>query len=149
MAVLAGSAAVLAMTLTPAASPAPAAQHCVYSAGSKNLSCYRSVSEATVHGRQLASVSGDVIGATVFDQPSYGGASLTITVPKPCVKDDKVDWWLDLQGFWRKRISSVQSWANCWVWLYREDNSREGPYTGNVPDVGSQIDNQAVTVGLS
>ncbi|OLZ53020.1 hypothetical protein BS330_22620 [Amycolatopsis keratiniphila subsp. nogabecina] len=114
-----------------------------------NLSCYRNLGEATRQGRQLASASGEVVGATVFDRPNFGGASMTITIPKPCVKNDKVDWWLNLQGAWRKRISSVQSWANCWIWLYRENNTREGPYTGNVSYVGSQIDNQAVTVGLS
>jgi hypothetical protein len=102
---------------------------------------------------RLASVrtaAGNVITATAFDGSNYGGDSLTMVGARPCVKNDRVDWWYDLGPLgWANRISSVQPWANCWIWLYPESGNREGPFKGNTPDVGNYIDNRAIRVGLS
>jgi hypothetical protein len=124
------------------------AEHCVYAVSSQTYTCQGSLSEAKATGSQLARAQGDVIGATVFEFRDYGGASLTITVPKPCPKNDKVDFWLDLDG-WRNKISSVQAWSSCWIWLHPESGGRAGPFKDKHPDVGSYIDNRTVTVGLS
>ncbi|WP_370948475.1 hypothetical protein AB5J62_13035 [Amycolatopsis sp. cg5] len=140
---------VAAIALPAVATAAPANEHCVYSATTKQLSCYQTLSAATASGRRMARTSGDVIAAVVFEHQNYGGASLTLTAPSPCVKNDKIDYWYPLSAAWQKKISSVQSWGSCWVWLYRQDNSREGPFIGNVPNVGRDIEDQAVLVGLS
>lgn len=139
----------LLMSGVTAAQAAPQeAEHCVYSASAQTYTCHQSLTEATATGNRLAKAQGDVIGATVFEFRDYGGASLTITVPKPCPKNDRVDFWLDLDA-WKNTISSVQAWSSCWVWLYPESGGRAGPFKDKHPDVGSYIDNRTVTVGLS
>lgn len=92
---------------------------------------------------------GYVIGAKVFTDFNYDGDALTLWVPHPCVKNDQIDHWFPLDDFWRNRISSVQGWGECWVWLYRADGSREGPFKGNNGQLGPHINDQTVLVGLS
>lgn len=138
--------------LIPSATAAQATteqfEHCVYAASSQTYTCHESLGAATATGSRLAQAAGDVIGATVFEFRDYGGASLTITVPRPCPKNDRVDFWLDLGG-WKNTISSVQAWSSCWIWLYPESGGRAGPFKDKHADVGSYIDNRTVTVGLS
>lgn len=132
------AAAVAAALLT--ASPAQAASHCDFSSATGRYSC---------SGSNGVRGPNDVIGAKLFTGLDYTGSSLTIWVPRPCPKNNTVDHWIDLGDDMRKKVKSVQSWSTCWVWLYFEDGSRDGPYRGNEPDVGTQARNRAVTVGLS
>jgi len=103
--------------------------------------------------KRLASTqtaSGEVIAATAFDESNYRGSTLTMVAPHPCTKNGKLDWWYDLSATgWTNRISSVQPWANCWIWLYPESGDRDGPFKTNTPDVGAYINNRAFYVGLS
>ncbi|NYH80426.1 hypothetical protein FHR84_003783 [Actinopolyspora biskrensis] len=124
-------------------------QHCVLDTASQQRTCYDSFSAATGAGQRIADTSGSVIGATVFEDAEYGGASLTITVPEPCPKNDEVDFWLDLDDSWKNRISSVQAWSTCWVWLYPDSGDRAGPYKEKAPRLNSGINDRTVTVGLS
>lgn len=91
----------------------------------------------------------DVIGAKLFTGRDFGGDVLTVWVPQPCVKNNKVDHFITLGSEMKNKISSVQGWSSCWVWLYKSDGYREGPYQGNNPDVGSDIEDQATVAGLS
>ncbi len=126
-----------------------ARQHCVLDTASQQRTCYENLSAATGAGQRIADTSGSVIGATVFEDAEYGGASLTITVPEPCPKNDEVDFWLDLDDSWKNRISSVQAWSTCWVWLYPDSGGRAGPYKEKAPRLNSGINDRTVTVGLS
>ncbi|PXY32197.1 hypothetical protein [Prauserella muralis] len=154
VAVSAAFGALVALPLT--AAPAGATQteeHCVYSAATGDHTCYPTRAEAQSRaqdqGSDVARASGEVIGAVVFEDENYGGSSLTITVPEPCPKNDKVDFWLDLGDDWKNRISSVQAWSSCWVWLYPGSGDRAGPYKDNHSTVGGHINDRTVTVGLS
>ncbi len=145
-----GTAAMLALAAVPAAA-APDGEHCVYSVTTQEYRCYNSLDEATQRGGTSVSArtAGEIIGATVFEHSDYGGATLTVTVPEPCPKNGKIDFWLDLDDYWQNRISSVQAWSTCWVWLYPDSGDRAGPYKENHPEVGSYINDRTVTVGLS
>ncbi|SDQ98975.1 hypothetical protein SAMN04489718_2981 [Actinopolyspora saharensis] len=126
-----------------------ARQHCVLDIASQQRTCYDELSAATGAGQRIADTSGSVIGATVFEDAEYGGASLTITVPEPCPKNDEVDFSLDLDDHWKNQISSVQAWSTCWVWLYPDSGDRAGPYKDKAPRLSSGINDRTVTVGLS
>jgi hypothetical protein len=133
-----GVATGVAFALIPAGS-ASAASHCHYSVTTKKYSC---------RGASGVRGANDVIGAKLFTDPHFGGSSVTIWVPRPCPDNGKIDFYADL-GASRNKVSSVQGWGNCWVWLFLNDGGKEGPYKGNVGDVGSYADNRAVRVGLS
>ncbi len=145
-----GAAATLSLAAVPAAA-ASEGEHCVYSVTTQEYRCYESLGKATQrYGTSVSSrTAGEIIGATVFEHSDYGGSTLTITVPEPCPKNDKVDFWLDLDDYWQNRISSVQAWSTCWVWLYPESGDRAGPFKENHREVGSYINDRTVTVGLS
>jgi hypothetical protein len=137
-AVLGVATAAVAALLT--AVPAQAASHCDFSVSTNRYSC---------SGSQSVRGPGDVISSKLFTGYDYSGDSLTIWVDRPCPKNDKVDYWVDLGSAMRHKITSVQAWSSCWVWLYFDDDSRDGPYQGNTPDVGTWANDRAVTVGLS
>ena len=138
-----GAAAIVALTVMSTGT-AQAAQSCDYAVATGKYSC---------SGPSQVKGPRDVIGAKVFDGGDYGGDALTFWLPKPCVKDGKMDYMIKLGSAMSKKISSVEGWGGqkngCWVWLYFEDGSREGPFQGNVPDVGTSANNRAVQVGLS
>jgi len=96
--------------------------------------------------------NGEVIQGTVFDNRDYGGDSLTIYGEAPCKKDGVVNFQLDLEDGWKDRISSVQPWANCWLWLYPDVNlggERDGPFDENTPWVGEMLDDRTKSIGFS
>lgn len=130
--------------LTTGLSPASAANadesSCDYSMSTKKYSC---------SGSDAVRKPTDVIGARIFSEESFQGKELTIWVPTNCPKDDRVNWHLNLSGKLKRHVGSVQGWGDCWVWLYRADKSREGPFRSDVSDVGSSAGNDAVRVGLS
>lgn len=132
--IAAGAAALLT------AAPAQAASHCDFSVTTNKYSC---------SGSNNVRGSGDVIGSKLFSGYDYSGDSLTIWVPRPCPKNDSVDHWISLGSPMRHRVTSVQAWSTCWVYLYFDDGSRDGPYQGNTPDVGTYANDRASKVGLS
>ncbi|SDP93280.1 hypothetical protein SAMN04487905_11471 [Actinopolyspora xinjiangensis] len=148
---LAGLAVAAGLTATTAgaAQASDSEEHCVLDVSSREYTCHGTPADARQRGQRIADTTGEVIGATVFEDVDYGGSSLTITVPEPCPKNDNVDFWLDLDDHWQNRISSVQTWSTCWVWLYPDSGDRAGPYKENHPDVGDHINDRTVTVGLS
>lgn len=133
-----GFAIVLHLVLAPSASAAT--RSCDFSFTTNKYSCSGSGNVRGVH---------DVIGAKVFTGRDFAGDVLTLWVPAPCPKNNKVDHFVTLGNEMRNKISSVQGWSTCSVWLYRADDTREGPYDGDHPDVGSHVEDQAVIVGLS
>lgn len=163
-----------------AAAPAPssAARHCVVDARSGQQSCFGTFTEAVEHatggriadapatpGAAAASKSfrteaaeadvgaqGDVIQGTFFDDKDFTGASLTISGPELCEKDGWVNWQYDLGDDWKNRVSSVQPWGNCAIWLYPEPNlggDRDGPFDENTADVGQMMNDRAQSIGFS
>lgn len=159
------------MPALPTQATAPPGRHCVVSAETGAERCYDSLAEAmsaASEGRvDLAagtkpgsvaieqevaaanrSAAGEVIGAVLYDDARYQGSSYTITIGAPCVKDGWMEWELDLPEDWRDRVTSTQSWANCWVWLWDEAGTKEGPYEDDNPDVGGFSD-RAWRVGMS
>ncbi|MBP2478547.1 hypothetical protein JOF53_007419 [Crossiella equi] len=135
-AVAAATAAALA--LVPSGTAA-AAGHCDFSMTTNRYSC---------SGPDAVRGPNDVIGARVFTGQDFRGDSLTIWVSRPCPKNNVVDHFISLGGGWRNSISSVQGWSTCWVWLYAEDGTRQGPHRGNVSELGN-FNDRTVTVGLS
>lgn len=122
------------------AAPASAAKSCHISISTGKFTCGNADSIRK---------SSDVIGAKVFTNPDFNGDSLTIWMPRPCKKDGKYEGMISLGTDFANKISSVQGWANCWVWLHFRDGNREGPYQDNAPDVGSSANDRAVEVGIS
>lgn len=121
------------------AGTAQAAENCDYSFSTKRYGC---------NGTDVRGGS-DVIAARIFTGSEYTGDRLTIWVPKPCPKNDKVDHMLALKDSqWRNHVGSVQAWSSCWVWLYFADGNRNGPFKGNHPDLAF-AGNRTVTIGLS
>ncbi|WP_328582739.1 hypothetical protein [Streptomyces sp. NBC_00370] len=93
-----------------------------------------------------------VVQGTFFDEVQFGGSSLTITGTAPCVKDGWIEYQYDFPDDWKNRVSSVQPWADCWIWLYPEPNltgDRDGPFDENTADVGSFMNDRAQSVGFS
>jgi hypothetical protein len=139
-----GAAAVIALTVVSAGT-ANAATSCDFSFSTNKYSC---------NGAGNVTRPGDVIAAKLFDGDNFSGHSLTIWTPRPCVKNGKVDYTVNLGDDLRRKISSVQGWGSsaengCWVWLNYDDGTRDGPFKGNVPDVGTHANNRATSVGLS
>lgn len=95
---------------------------------------------------------GNVIQGTFFEHVQYGGATLTIYGSGPCPTNGKVDYSYDLTDWWKDRISSVQPWANCWLWLYPEPDlggDRDGPFKENTPDIGPFMNDRTESIGFS
>lgn len=102
--------------------------------------------------RAVGDGGGEIIAATLFDDQGFGGGSYTVTAGAPCKKDGLIEWQIDLPEEWRDRISSVQPWGNCWIWLYPElglNGDRDGPFKENGTYVGPRLDNRTTSVGLS
>lgn len=176
--VLAAAAAAAAVGLAPATVAhaqsarhgAESGAHCIADLGGGSVRCFDSFTAAVgaaTHGRiddapaTARSAAGDhafrtslkgVIQGTFFEDVDYGGASLTIYGAKPCEKDGWVDYQYDLPSEWQNVISSVQPWAECWLWLYPEPNlggDRDGPFKTNTPDIGPFMNDRTQSIGFS
>lgn len=156
-----GLSALALSVAAPAASAAPSTEpgtrHCTLDAATGDQECFASLDEATGRAVQrtsglAAKADGDVIQGTFFDGADYSGNSLTVWGPALCEKDGVVNWQLDLGDDWKNKITSVQPWGNCWIWLYPEPNltgDRDGPFKENNPNVGSFMDNRTQSIGFS
>jgi hypothetical protein len=159
LAALAGVTAVtLAATGTATAAP-PAnepttGQHCTLDVRTGAEQCYGTYEAAITGARQAGrrAAAGDIIQGTVYDGFDYSGDSLTIYGTELCEKDGVINFQLDLGDDWKNKISSVQPWGNCWLWLYPEPNlggDRDGPFDENTPNIGSFMDNRTQSIGFS
>ena len=146
---------------------APAERHCVLDSETGSQSCFAdyqqvisyashgtlsAASDRTLRAEAAAQPDGDVVQGTFFDGPDYTGSSLTITGPELCKKDGWVNWQFDLGDDWKNKITSVQPWGNCWIWLYPEPNlsgDRDGPFKENNGNIGSYMDNRTQSIGFS
>lgn len=150
---LAGVGVLTLAVAAPTATAAPVATgekatHCTLDVRTGAQQCYATYEEA-ITGKQRA---GDIIQGTVFDGLDYGGDSLTVYGAELCEKDGVINFQLDLGDDWKNRISSVQPWGNCWLWLYPEPGlggDRDGPFDENTPNVGSFMDNRTQSIGFS
>ncbi|WP_233221736.1 hypothetical protein [Streptomyces carminius] len=96
--------------------------------------------------------NGDLIQGTLFEHENYGGATFTVYGEAPCPDNGKVDYSIDLPDDWKDIVTSVQPWANCWIWLYPEpglNGDRDGPFKENTPYVGSFMNDRTESVGFS
>jgi hypothetical protein len=156
--------------------------HCTLDAKSGETQCFESLDEATgIQGSERlldastgkAKATGEtragekpvassgvstkdessVIGATVFEDTRYGGASLTITNTALCDGDaDDVDFKIDLSDDWKDKISSIQPWGNCTLNLYSEpgqSGDRDGPFDELTPNLGDVMDNKTKSISFS
>jgi hypothetical protein len=173
---------VCTLSAQPAGADEPAARHCVLDATSGQQRCFGTFTEAidratdgrvtdapaipraaVKSARFRADVSGtavkgdvgtagDVVQGTFFTDPGFAGDSLTISGPSLCEKDGWVNWQYDLGDDWKNRISSVQPWGNCAIWLYPEPNlggDRDGPFDENTADVGQMMNDRTQSIGFS
>ncbi|MEU7785167.1 MULTISPECIES: hypothetical protein [unclassified Amycolatopsis] len=144
-ATVSAAAALTSLGVAPA-NAAAVPKHCVLNVGTGVQHCSSSRTALT------ARADGDVVQGTFFDGPDYTGNSLTITGPELCKKDGWVNWQFDLGDDWKNKISSVQPWGNCWIWLYPEPNlsgDRDGPFKENTGNVGSFMDDRTQSIGFS
>ncbi|GAB3831660.1 hypothetical protein [Kribbella italica] len=102
-------------------------------------------------GRDAA--AGEVIQGTFFDNRDFGGDSFTVTGAGLCDGSDGViNYEFTFPGDWFNRISSVQPWASCKIWLYPDANltgDRDGPFTANTGWIGQFMDDRTDSVGFS
>ena len=148
--------AVLAAVVPGAAVAQPGGQvapkpdsHFSYHFSTGETQCFKTLAEATAQSRDAR---GDVIQATLFADPNYGGASFTVYGSEMCDKDGVVNFQINLPDDWKNIVSSVQPWGGCWIWLYPEPDlggERDGPFKENTPDVGSMLNDRTQSVGLS
>ncbi|WP_371530932.1 hypothetical protein OG302_37695 [Streptomyces sp. NBC_01283] len=154
----------------------PAARHCVLDASTGERACFGTFTEAmdrATDGRvtdapatpraaatssafraetEAEAKAGDVIQGTFFSDPGFSGDTLTISGPSLCEKDGWVNWQYDLGDDWKNRISSVQPWGNCAIWLYPEPDlggDRDGPFDENTADVGQMMNDRTQSIGFS
>ncbi|CAM05980.1 hypothetical protein A8924_7175 [Saccharopolyspora erythraea NRRL 2338] len=145
----AGTAAAPSATGQAGSAQAAPGQHCSYDLRTAERHCFASQDQAVTAARAR---SGEVIQATLFDNRDYGGASFTVYGESLCKKDGVVNYQLDLPDDWKNRVSSVQPWGNCWIWLYPEPGlggDRDGPFDENTPHVGDLMDDRTQSIGLS
>lgn len=146
---------ILLMSVVPGVADAStdSGTHCSLNARTGEQRCFATVEEAVGATQRAAARSNDdVIQGTLFDNRDYGGDSPTVYGAGLCEKNDQVDYDLNLPGEWQDRISSVQPWGNCWIWLYPEPDlggERDGPFKENTPFVGDLLDDRTQYVGLS
>ncbi|MGW6020408.1 hypothetical protein [Streptomyces sp. NPDC055099] len=154
----------------PTGADGPAARHCVLDATTGEQSCFGTFAEAMVRAgdgsvtdapatpraavdsSSFRAQAGDVIQGTFFSDPGFSGDTLTISGPSLCEKDGWVNWQYDLGDDWKNRISSVQPWGNCAIWLYPEPNlggDRDGPFDENTSDVGQMMNDRTQSIGFS
>jgi hypothetical protein len=101
---------------------------------------------------KAALADGDVISGTFFTDKAYGGDSLTVANSAPCEKDGWVNFQFDMSDGWKNRITSVQPWAGCSLWLYPQPGlggDRDGPFDENTPDIGATMNDRTQSVGFS
>jgi len=93
-----------------------------------------------------------VIRGTIYEDKEFGGDSQTIYGPGLCDgKDSDDDTQLSLEEGWKNRVSSVQPWGGCTLWLYSEPDlkgDKDGPYKENTPDVGPQLEDRVQSVAF-
>jgi hypothetical protein len=96
---------------------------------------------------------GAIISATIFKDTKYGGGSLTITNAELCDGDaDDVDFQIDLDDEWKKKVSSIQPWGNCTLNLFSEPGlggERDGPFADLTPNLGDVMDNRTQSISFS
>ncbi|GAA3130243.1 hypothetical protein ACFQ0X_39800 [Streptomyces rectiviolaceus] len=136
----------------------PAARHCVLDASTGKQRCFDTftaamdLAKARTTAKGDTAAAGDVIQGTFFTDPGFSGDSLTISGPSLCEKDGWVNWQYDLGDDWKNRISSVQPWGNCAIWLYPEPGlggDRDGPFDENTADVGQMMNDRTQSIGFS
>ncbi|WP_326954334.1 hypothetical protein [Amycolatopsis sp. NBC_01286] len=175
IAATAAAATTAAVMSTAPAGAADAARHCVLNSETGTQQCFADYQQVisyasqgtittapadahaaardlTLRSELAAQPKGDVIQGTFFDGADYTGDSLTITGPELCKKDGWVNWQFDLGDDWKNRITSVQPWGDCWLWLYPEPNlsgDRDGPFKENNGNIGSYMDNRTQSIGFS
>ncbi|MFD8493085.1 peptidase inhibitor family I36 protein [Amycolatopsis sp. NPDC059657] len=92
-----------------------------------------------------------VIGR-VFEDQDFHGASYTFMGPHPCKNGNGKDFSVKLANYkWANRISSVEAWGNCWLYLYTGanlDGKKDGPYKSDTPYVGPQLDKRAQSIAF-
>ncbi|MEU8544145.1 hypothetical protein AB0C52_29825 [Streptomyces sp. NPDC048717] len=101
--------------------------------------------------RVAAGLQGGVVGAVVYWDWNYGGASWTMEIPEGCKDNGTWDWgWSDLGG-WNDGISSLIPANNCWVGLYSDIyyNGTNQLYTKSTPYVGDAMNDQASSIQLT
>lgn len=166
--------------VSPAAqAAAPPASHCVQNLKTGTTNCFdtftAAISDATrgrvdsapagvPDAKQRAALNrtlrseglqadGEVIQGTFFDDRDFGGSSWTVVGAGLCDgSDGVVNYQTNTIDGWADRISSVQPWANCKIWLYPEPDlggDRDGPFTQNTGWVGSMMDDRTKSVGFS
>ncbi|WP_371648715.1 MULTISPECIES: hypothetical protein [unclassified Streptomyces] len=101
-------------------------------------------------GARTAGAVNKVVGAILYEDWNYGGASLTLTIPAPCENDGQWDWQYDTLDDWNDSVSSLIPANNCWVALssdiYHSGTQQE--YHTATPYVGDAMNDRASSVSL-
>ncbi|MEV7554923.1 peptidase inhibitor family I36 protein [Amycolatopsis sp. NPDC089917] len=144
-------AAVLAAVMVCLAGGVPAnaeqrEEHCVADTATGAFKCFDSV------GESLAAASAGEVGASatvisvLYEYANFGGASVAVT-GSPCVEG--TDQTIGFLGAWNDKISSFQTFQNCYITMYADaeyqGESQEwyandsGNYGSNMNDRGSSV----------
>jgi hypothetical protein len=99
-----------------------------------------------------ATTEGGVIRGTIYEDKQFGGDSQTIYGPGLCDGEESDDdTQLSLEEGWKNRVSSLEPWGGCTMWLHSEPDlkgDKDGPYKENTPDVGAAMEDRAQSVGF-
>jgi hypothetical protein len=162
---------VLTFAAAPATAETVAEEHCVLDIDNGEQVCFTAFDEAVTHATQgrvdsapasltgqqartalRTELAGDVLQGTFFEDDDFGGDSLTITGESLCPKDGVVNFQYNLDDSWQDKISSVQAWGNCWLWLYPGPDlggDRDGPFKENHSSIGGYMNDRTESIGFS
>lgn len=148
----AAAAAVAAATLSPLASasaaPADPDQHCTADLDTGAVNCFDSYADAVgtlqepATGERTLKAGGEVIVGTFYTETNYGGSTFTVYGGSPCADDGEPNWFMGSFPDWARETRSLQTWANCGIYVYSEENfegTKDGRFDGNVPDIGPLV----------
>ncbi|WET81117.1 hypothetical protein P3102_07800 [Amycolatopsis sp. QT-25] len=146
------AAAVAVMVCLAGATPANAEQrddHCVADTATGVVRCFDSLDES------LAAASAGEVGASatvisvLYENANFGGASVAVT-GSPCVEG--TNQTVGFLGDWNDRISSFQTFHNCYITMYEHaeyQGERQEWYANDSGNYGSNMNDRGSSVVYS
>ena len=143
--------------------PGTPEKHCTYDLEHGRTACYAdlpaalraaSAPEAGGGAQDVTAEDypeGSVILGTFFTEPNFGGSTYTVWGGSPCEADGKINWHMASFPDWARSTNSLQTWANCGIYVYSEEDlegDRDGRFDGNVADIGPVLGDRVASASF-